>query len=63
METCYLCEKEKMQKKKVPYTFDGHLVGYFDGEVCGACHETFFDEITSQKISAEVKQVRKIINI
>lgn len=56
MTNCYLCEKGTLQKKKVPYTLYGVHVGDFDAEVCSACHETFFDEQTSRKMSEQAKK-------
>ena len=56
MESCYLCETGELHKKKVSYELDGVHVGYFDAEVCSACHETFFDEATSRKITEQTKK-------
>lgn len=56
MKSCYLCETRELHKKKVSYELDGVHVGYFEAEVCSACHETFFDEATSRKITEQTKK-------
>lgn len=55
MKKCYLCEKGELKKKKVPYTLYSELIGTFEAEICTTCGETFFDEKTSEKITAATK--------
>ena len=55
MPKCYLCEKGVLRVKEVPYNLYGELIGRFKADVCEQCGETFFDEETSQKISAVTK--------
>jgi|SRR3989344_4379006 len=55
MVKCYICEKGQLQKKEVPYAVYGEFIGNFPAEVCSACHEIFFDEETSHKITAATK--------
>ncbi|MBI2666446.1 YgiT-type zinc finger protein [Candidatus Woesearchaeota archaeon] len=55
MEKCYICEKGKLENKKVPYSVHGELVGEFPAQVCVACGETFFSEENSKKITEVTK--------
>ena len=55
MIKCYSCEKGELVKKIIPYYTYGELTGNFPAEVCSQCNETFFNEVTSQKITAATK--------
>ena len=57
METCYICQKGKLESKKVSYKLYGILIGNYPAEVCGLCGETFFSEETSDKITEKVKKL------
>ena len=51
-----MCEKETLEKKNVEYELFGKLIGTFPAEVCPACKEQFFDEDTSDAITAATKR-------
>ncbi len=51
-----MCEKETLEKKNVEYELFGKLIGTFPAEVCPACKEQFFDEDTSDAITAATKK-------
>ena len=54
MAKCYLCNKGELEKKKADFSLYGKLIGKFDAEVCNTCHETFFDEGSSEKIDEAI---------
>ncbi len=53
---CYICEKGDLVGKKVDVKPYGISIGKFDGEVCAACGETFFNEKISDKIDEVSKK-------
>lgn len=54
-ETCWECGK-RMVRKNVEYALYGELLGKFPALVCEQCHETFFSEETSKKITQITKE-------
>ena len=54
-DICWECGK-KMKDKKVDYSLYGIKVGVFPAKVCDKCGETFFDEITSKRITEIAKK-------
>jgi YgiT-type zinc finger domain-containing protein len=50
LETCPICEKGKIVKKKIDYTVYGVKVGTYPAEVCTKCGEEYFDEPTAKEI-------------
>ncbi len=52
---CGECNK-KMIEKQVDYTLYGVPIGKFSALVCEHCHETYFSEETSKKITEITKQ-------
>lgn len=56
-EYCYICEKGKLEKKKVDFFLYGENLGKFDAEVCNLCNEKFFNEETSSKIDDKAKKL------
>lgn len=57
MENCPICEKGKLEKKKVDYIFLGKPIGKFEAEVCNKCNEEIFGEVTSKQISSKIKEL------
>lgn len=56
MKPCYLCQKGTLSKKNVEYHLFGKYIGSFPAEVCSLCLEQFFDEKTSDSITAATKR-------
>lgn len=56
MKRCYICEKGVLEKKNVDYNLFGKPIGTFQAEVCPSCKEQFFDEETSDAITAATKK-------
>ena len=57
MEACPICEKGKLEKKKVDYMFLGKNIGKFEAGVCSKCKEQIFDEKISRQISSKIKEL------
>ena len=55
-EKCYICEKGKLENKKVDYPLYGISLGKFNAQVCTKCKEVFFDENTSKRMTEIAKE-------
>jgi YgiT-type zinc finger domain-containing protein len=52
---CPICEKGKLARKKVEYSYSDWHIGEYDADVCSKCGETFFTEKSSDAIEIKVK--------
>ena len=53
--TCWECQRP-LRERKVGYSLYGIKLGTFPARVCDHCHETYFSEDTSRKITRLAKQ-------
>ena len=51
MKKCPLCDGKTLFKKVPFYTIDGLYLGDFDADLCVDCHEVFFTEESSKRIT------------
>jgi YgiT-type zinc finger domain-containing protein len=54
---CPVCEKGKLTRKKVDYSYKDWYFGKYDADVCNKCGESFFTEEASDLIE---KKARKL---
>ena len=55
-ERCYICERGKLENKKVDFSLYGISLGRFAAQVCSKCGEIFFSEEVSDEIDNEAKK-------
>tara|TARA_Y100000034_G_C6905305_1_gene419878 strand:- start:1526 stop:1870 length:345 start_codon:yes stop_codon:yes gene_type:complete len=53
---CPVCNKGKLEKKKVKEYMFGIYLGEFPAEICNSCNESFIDSINMKKIEKIAKQ-------
>ena len=51
MKKCPLCGGKTLFEKVPFHTIDGFYLGDFDADLCIDCHEVFFTEISSKRIT------------
>ena len=56
MTKCYICEKGKLKKAKIPYKLYGVSLGDFEAEQCTKCREVFYNEKISGKMTEAAKK-------
>lgn len=53
---CLICEKGRLQRKRVEYAQFGIPLGKFEALVCKNCEETIFEGKTSEQIETLAKE-------
>lgn len=54
---CPVCEKGKLMRKKIDYSYQEWYFGKYDADVCNKCGETFFTEKASDAIEQRAKEI------
>lgn len=52
---CPICEKGKLMRKKIEYSYQDWYFGKYDADVCNKCGEAFFTEKASDEIDKKAK--------
>lgn len=55
---CPICEKARMIKKLVPFSFKNHYFGKYEADVCPKCKEVLFTEESSKKIDKKAVSLK-----
>ena len=54
---CPMCEKGKLVRKKIDYTYKDWYFGKYDADVCNKCDEAFFTEEASDLIEKKAREL------
>lgn len=54
---CPICEKGKLVRKKIDYSYSDWYFGKYDADVCNKCGESFFTEKSSDAIEEKAKEL------